>query len=681
MGATDAYLLFYNAACMAGWGAALFLAVQSLLSTQGDLTAVWAAAGVPLQVAQYAMMLEIAHAALRLVRSPVFQVFVQVGSRVVVAVTLALAPSMTATTPCGVLAVSWSLIEVVRYAFYLNALLVPGQTGTVFPIFWLRYSLFAILYPSGIYGEVLVMLGALADPTFTAALGGVPALLVKLVLYVLYPPGCPFMYVNMVVNRKKAFKKRFAPPPPPPKAPVGAEFPEDSKGGRSTSETGKKVIAAALAGAGTPEGAEASTKCAKERNWRFGYNKHIAKLARVGCKSAEAAKGTAEAGLKWMHEHMIFHSADQKLAGAFGPTVDKVKASFETGTVKGTRPAKQAYTVPYDGGWHPSRPRAPPEDSALSGEALKAQARPPATLPSTCRSSRPAVPPWPPLPSSAPRPSTPQAAKWASTGMIEPDAAAALCWTSDYFASGKGMSDVYVVMIGAGSAMGPLPKLLEMGATVVAIDIPGSWGKGGKRPAASLWKRLCDTARDSPGALVFPLSKPQKECADDEDMYESSGCARAPRGLPLAAPGPPRALARRRPDEAARRDRQLAGEVAGQPARVGQGDDRQLHLPGRGPSREARALRRLLHQPAAPSATEHGVRAPHPPPYPLTTRARMPGHCPLRAHRPPARRRAASPSSARPPTSTCARTRRTPPRAPTTAWGWARSAWRSSPTC
>ena len=122
-----------------------------------------------------------------------------------------------------------------------------------------------------------------------------------------YVPGAPFLYMNMVWNRKAAFKKRFAPPPPPPQAPVGVEFPLDSKGGRSTSEVGKKVFAAALAGAGTPEGDKASAACAKERNWRFGYDKHIVKLARLGCTSPEAARGTAEAGLRWMHEHMLYH--------------------------------------------------------------------------------------------------------------------------------------------------------------------------------------------------------------------------------------------------------------------------------------------------------------------------------------------------------------------------------------
>jgi hypothetical protein len=48
-------------------------------------------------------------------------------------------------------------------------------------------------------------------------------------------------------------------------------------------------------------------------------------VARLGCTSPEAARGTAEAGLRWMHEHMLFHSTDQKLQGPFGATVDKVE--------------------------------------------------------------------------------------------------------------------------------------------------------------------------------------------------------------------------------------------------------------------------------------------------------------------------------------------------------------------
>ena len=58
----------------------------------------------------------------------------------------------------------------------------------------------------------------------------------------------------------------------------------------------------------------------------------------------------------------------------------------------------------------------------------------------------------------------------------------------------------------------------------VCSDIPGNWGKGTKRPTSGLWKRLCETAKASPGSLIFPLSKPQAQCTGDDDMWESSGC-------------------------------------------------------------------------------------------------------------------------------------------------------------
>jgi len=482
----DLYLIAYNAGCMAGWGYALVLGVAAL-AAGGSLSGTWKVMDPFLSIAQWAMFMEIVHAATGAVRSPVMTTFMQVMSRIILVVVIILAPSVTTQWACGMMAVSWALVEVPRYAFYLNNLVGPGgQAGTLYPVFWLRYSLFAILYPTGISGEVLTMVNALNDPAFASALGGFGPLLVKFIL-ALYVPASPFMYMNMVGNRKGAFKKRFAPPPPPPKEPVGAEFPTDDKGGRSTSEVGKKVIAAAFMGAGDEE---LSKKCLAVKNWRFGYNKQVVKLAKAGCVSPEAAVGSAKAGLEWMYTNMIFHTADQKLKGAFGATVNKIKEGFHTGVVKGTKPATNlTYKVPYDGGWHPTTPKAPPADAVLTGEALKGQA-----------------------------------AKWAAGGIIEPDAAEALCWTADYFASGKGLSDVYVVMIGAGSAMGPFPKLLEMGANVVAIDIPGGWGKGTARPTAGLWKRLTDTAKASGGSLIFPLSKPQKDCTDDNEMFESSGC-------------------------------------------------------------------------------------------------------------------------------------------------------------
>merc|ERR1719247_1284135 len=103
----------------------------------------------------------------------------QVFSRLLLMVVIMLGPTSSATWHCGMMAISWALVEVPRYAFYLNTLLGPGgQTGILFPIFWLRYSLFAILYPTGISGEVLTMIAALSDASFADAAFGFAPLLV-----------------------------------------------------------------------------------------------------------------------------------------------------------------------------------------------------------------------------------------------------------------------------------------------------------------------------------------------------------------------------------------------------------------------------------------------------------------------------------------------------------------------
>lgn len=44
------------------------------------------------------------------------------------------------------------MVEIPRYLFYA---LKEVQDKVFFPIFWLRYSLFMVLYPSGISGELL----------------------------------------------------------------------------------------------------------------------------------------------------------------------------------------------------------------------------------------------------------------------------------------------------------------------------------------------------------------------------------------------------------------------------------------------------------------------------------------------------------------------------------------------
>lgn len=51
---------------------------------------------------------------------------------------------------CALATFSWCLVEVPRYSFYATNIL--GITPA--PLLWLRYSLFSVLYPTGITGEL-----------------------------------------------------------------------------------------------------------------------------------------------------------------------------------------------------------------------------------------------------------------------------------------------------------------------------------------------------------------------------------------------------------------------------------------------------------------------------------------------------------------------------------------------
>lgn len=81
--------------------------------------------------------------------------------------------------------------------------------------------------------------------------------------------------------------------------------------------------------------------------------------------------------------------------------------------------------------------------------------------------------------------------------------------------------------------MGPFPKLLEMGATIVAIDIPGSWGKGTKRPSSSLWKRLCGAYVSNMMASCLPFDKAGGACGAAFDLHHAFAGATPPRILPV----------------------------------------------------------------------------------------------------------------------------------------------------
>ncbi len=115
-------------------------------------------------------------------------------------------------SPCQ----SWSLVEVPRYAFYALSLV---STPSYFSKF-VRYSLFLILYPSGISGEVLSILSALPFIAHTKIFAYPMPNKINFAfdyttfcyfILATYIPGSYIMYNYMLVQRKK----QLSPPATP----------------------------------------------------------------------------------------------------------------------------------------------------------------------------------------------------------------------------------------------------------------------------------------------------------------------------------------------------------------------------------------------------------------------------------------------------------------------------------
>eukprot|EP00933_Yihiella_yeosuensis_P072746 TRINITY_DN81249_c0_g1_i1.p1 TRINITY_DN81249_c0_g1~~TRINITY_DN81249_c0_g1_i1.p1 ORF type:complete len:717 (-),score=150.13 TRINITY_DN81249_c0_g1_i1:219-2369(-) len=241
----------------------------------------------------------------------------------------------------------------------------------------------------------------------------------------------------------------------------GIDFPVDSEGKRSTTVVNQGAFAAAVKN----QSKEAYEAVTAEKKWRFGYVKHVVRNTQVCAESEEKALGVAKDGSNYLHSTMEFSRGGTTLP--FKDAMAKyTDGSFETVVIKGSqKPGPKELEVPYHG-------------KTLRGEELRAQAE-----------------------------------LWVRRGVIELDTGAALCRVADS-PDWLDLSDHTFVLFGAGSAMGPFPILMALGANVIGIDLA--------RP--QIWKRLIATARNSPGTLTIPLKEAAKKDASDDDIANIAGC-------------------------------------------------------------------------------------------------------------------------------------------------------------
>lgn len=172
----------------------------------------WTSIELPLKIVQTAAILEVVHTLLGLVRSPWSTCALQVFSRLYVLWAIMAAVPADELGPYLLVAcLSWCCVEVPRYMYYALNLLdeVP------YPLTWLRYSLFAILYPTGITGELgctyfaaRFMLAHAAEPEYITRYSwhGLQLWWLLLFMTLMYIPGAPTMYLHMVAQRNKMLK-------------------------------------------------------------------------------------------------------------------------------------------------------------------------------------------------------------------------------------------------------------------------------------------------------------------------------------------------------------------------------------------------------------------------------------------------------------------------------------------
>lgn len=457
------YLVGYNVACAVGWAYVLYLTLVKL-QTHGSnkKEALWASIGEPLTIVQSAAFLEVVHALIGLVSSPVLTVAMQVSSRLLLVWCYSrVYVSSQHDWSMYLMVISWSLVEVPRYLFYVFAQFKSVEMP--YGLFWLRYSLFMILYPTGISGEVLQMYAGISSKAC-------PEIWIRLtyLVYAIYFAGSPYMILNMWGNRVRSFKKRIADanPPPPPSGlvwPVTKEATQE----RESTPTNKHIWSASVGAVD----AAAQAKLDKEKNWRFGYARHAEKSVQIALASEANALAMAKAGLAAAHKSFRFRRGGEPEI-SLGEAMLKYTGSFETVEIEGKDFAQgkaQDLQVPY-GGRDPRRPyfqfrqnlegqlkgRAPP----LSGEALLAQLT-----------------------------------KWQEWGTIEASAAESIRKVVEN--KWMDLSGMYFVLLGATSAMGPLDLLLQYGANVIAVDID--------RP--NVWAKIIEKARNSRGKVFLPVAR------------------------------------------------------------------------------------------------------------------------------------------------------------------------------
>ena len=190
------YLAAYNVVAFIFWALYLFSFITSgfVLTTSGLLL---------LNIAQGLAVLEVVHALLKWVKSPVGSTLAQVTSRLLVVVLINVfiqeAPlASVLKTGVAICSFAWGITELVRYSFYFLSLF------NIQPVWllWMRYTFFIVLYPLGVTGEWIILAAPLFVQGFSIS-GYTVFLIVAFAAYTYY---FPILYKYMWKQRSIKLK-------------------------------------------------------------------------------------------------------------------------------------------------------------------------------------------------------------------------------------------------------------------------------------------------------------------------------------------------------------------------------------------------------------------------------------------------------------------------------------------
>jgi len=200
------YLIFYNLLQLLGRTLFLLKVTIGLIKSK-SLTEIFEETIFLLALVQYASILEIFHTFYKLVKAVLCIVMVENLGRIAIVATLQFCKN-SISNGYLLIYVGWSVLEIVRYFFDLLLLVKRNNKNFDIPYFliWLRYSLFIILYPIGVSGEVITVWNARYDFN-NYSLIGIPISFLLYPLFILYFICLIYLYIYLFKVRSITLKK------------------------------------------------------------------------------------------------------------------------------------------------------------------------------------------------------------------------------------------------------------------------------------------------------------------------------------------------------------------------------------------------------------------------------------------------------------------------------------------